>query len=330
MVKKLLSAAVCVLSLTALFACGSDEAEPAPGKEVSKVDQEKLDAGFRAVEAACFSCHSPRGSAADRIAPPMVAIKKHYVDNNTTYAEFYRDLQQFVSAPSAENARMPGAIQRFGLMPNLGINEAMLEQIAYYIFHSPMENPRWFEEHYARERHRSRSAHGAQLLTDADYLMHGQQIAMRTKSELGKNLKQALKTGGPTSAIQFCSEQAVPIADDMSVQLKAAIKRVSDRPRNPGNAAVNRELQYIASASAALAAGNTPEPSVQELDGRMVGYYPIVTNGMCLQCHGSPGVNIAEDTMSALQATYPNDKATGYEEGQIRGIWVITMEKKSM
>ena len=328
MLKKLLSATACALSLTAFCAFGSEGAQLAPDTEAPGLDQDKLKAGFRAAEAACFGCHSPRSSAGDRVAPPMVAIKKHYIDKDTSYAEFQEDLRRFVSAPSAENARMPGAIQRFGLMPNLGINEAMLDQVAYYIFHTPLESPRWFEEHYAGEQRRNRNAHNVELLTAADYLMHGQQIAMRTKSELGNNLKRALQAGGPTSAIEFCSERAVPIANEMSARLNASIRRVSDRPRNPGNAAVNSELDYITAAQSTLAAGITPEPAVQEIDERMVGYYPIVTNGMCLQCHGSPGVNIAEETLNALQAIYPNDKAVGYRESQIRGIWVIAMDKK--
>jgi hypothetical protein len=205
----------------------------------------------------------------------------------------------------------------------------MLDQIAYYIFYGQLESPGWFEEHYARQQGSGDKAQGAELLTDADYLMHGQQIALRTKSELGKNLKQALQSGGPASAVQFCSEQAVPIADTMSVRLKATIRRVSDRPRNPDNAAVNSELDYIAGARAALAAGNAPAPTVQQLDNQMVGYYPIVTSVMCLQCHGSPGVGIAEDTLNALQAIYPDDKAMGYKDGQIRGIWVIAMDKEN-
>ena len=37
---------------------------------------------------------------------------------------------------------------------------------------------------------------------------------------------------------------------------------------------------------------------------------------MCLTCHGT---DVSDDVMSALQQRYPNDMATGYLEGQIRG-----------
>ena len=28
----------------------------------------------------CFSCHSPRGGEHNRVAPPMIAIKRHYLE----------------------------------------------------------------------------------------------------------------------------------------------------------------------------------------------------------------------------------------------------------
>lgn len=48
---------------------------------------------------------------------------------------------------------------------------------------------------------------------------------------------------------------------------------------------------------------------------------------MCLQCHGNPNAEIKPETYTALKALYPNDKATGYDVDQVRGIWSISFEK---
>ena len=252
----------------------------------ASLDQEQLSAGFRALESSCFSCHSPNATMDNRIAPPMAAIKKHYVDSNTSFEEFRRKLASFVDNPTAENSKMPGAIKKFGIMPKLSVDSDAITQIAYYIYHSSLEAPGWFEQHYQDEQRSNQRRSSTTLSTKTDYLRHGKEIALSTKAELGSNLTQALNTGGTVSAISFCKDNAVPIAERMSQKLNASITRVSDRPRNPDNKADSVQMQYIVAAKNALAQGEQPKPLMQQIDDQMVGYYPIVTNAMCLQCHG--------------------------------------------
>jgi mono/diheme cytochrome c family protein len=290
-------------------------------------DEQLLAAGFRALESSCFACHSPDAAMNNRIAPPMAAIKKHYLDEDTSYETFRRQLVDFVDNPSAENTRMPGAIRKFGLMPKLSLERRVVEEIAYYIYHSELEAPDWFEQHYQQEQRRNRRMTRPALNTPADYLAHGREIAMSTKAVLGSNLKQAINTGGTVSAIGFCRENATPIARRMSQELNASVTRVSDRPRNPKNQADPAQMRYIVAARAALAQGEQAEPEIQEIGNRMVAYYPIVTNAMCLQCHGVSGRDISEDTARALDASYPNDLARGYGIDELRGIFVVSMEK---
>lgn len=163
---------------------------------------------------------------------------------------------------------------------------------------------------------------------ETDYLQHGQEIAVSTQAALGKNLMQAIGSGGTLSAIQFCHQEAAPIAQRMSAKLGASVTRVTDRPRNPDNAANQHEMQYINAAKGSLLTGGQPSPAIQEIEGRMVGYYPVITNAMCLQCHGTPGEELMQDTIVALDALYPNDQATGYGVNELRGIFVVNMEKE--
>jgi hypothetical protein len=47
----------------------------------------------------------------------------------------------------------------------------------------------------------------------------------------------------------------------------------------------------------------------------------IPTVPMCLACHGQA---IAPSVAQKIAELYPNDKATGYSEGDIRGAFVVT------
>jgi cytochrome c553 len=114
----------------------------------------------------------------------------------------------------------------------------------------------------------------------------------------------------------------------MSKILEAKIRRVSDKNRSTLNAASGDELVYIRDAKAQLVKGQPVKPKMQEKNGSLVGYYPIVTEVMCLQCHGKPGTDVSAKTMAKLSQLYPDDKATGYGLNELRGIWVIEMNKK--
>ena len=313
------------LILSALAWTGAGDASPERAPE----NERALDAGFTTLENMCFSCHSPDAATENRIAPPMAAIRRHYMNETSSLEDFRRALLDFVNDPSRDNARMPGAIKRFGLMPKLSFDDAALADVAYYLYHTPMDAPAWFENHYAAAKTRYASAVASQRLTMEDYLDHGQQLAMQTKTVLGSNLKNALKDGGPEAAVSFCNIRARPIATEMSEKLDAGISRVSDRPRNPDNRANEDELTVIKQVQAALARGDKPTPAVRELEDRVIGYYPIVTNGMCLQCHGAVGTDITPATHAVIQEAYPADQAIGYGSNELRGLFVVEMEKSN-
>ena len=67
---------------------------------------------------------------------------------------------------------------------------------------------------------------------------------------------------------------------------------------------------------------------MQEVNGKMVGYYPIMTNKLCLQCHGTIDMDITPSVLSLINEKYPEDKAVGYAENELSDIWVIEMDKE--
>jgi hypothetical protein len=49
---------------------------------------------------------------------------------------------------------------------------------------------------------------------------------------------------------------------------------------------------------------------------------------MCLQCHGKPQQELTTVTLNKIKTLYPDDKAIGYSENQVRGIWHITFNQE--
>lgn len=155
----------------------------------------------------------------------------------------------------------------------------------------------------------------------------GQEMAMKTKAILGKYLVTAIQEKGTEGAIAFCSSRAIQITDSMSTVLGVHIKRVAERNRNPVNKASAAELAYIQEINASLARKESPKPFLKETTETYTGYYPILTDPLCLQCHGDKVSDIKAPTLSILSKLYPGDKATGFKLNELRGIWVVEMKK---
>lgn len=320
---KVYTAAILLVAIIIINGCQGTEAE----NNSTATDDAKLALGFQLLETNCFSCHSPDASMDNRIAPPMVAVKRHYIDGSVSEATFTAELTEWVINPDSSKTKMPGAIQKFGVMPKMGFDEEQLAAIAYYIYHTELEQPDWFEQHYQEEHGKYLSQMGQGQ--GQSYLTQGKQYALATKAILGKNLLSAINTKGTEGALDFCNIRAIPLTDSMQQVQNVSIKRVSDNNRNPDNVADANELAYIFAAKAALQNGETIQGKIAERNGKMVGYYPILTNEMCLQCHGKPGTDIKAETLTKIKELYPNDKATGYAVDELRGIWVVEMPMSS-
>lgn len=311
------------IGFSALLLYSNCSPEPAASHEAEEVvlSETQLAMGARLLQQSCFTCHSPRESMENRAAPPMGAVKRHYLEDAPDRAAFIVAIRSFVQEPHEDKSKMPGALKRFGLMPQMSFTDEQINAVAAVLYDTEIEAPDWFEAHY-------QEAHDKMGSTTVSPLERGRNHAMAVKAVLGKNLMQAIKQKGTSGALLFCNKQAYPLTDSMANKLNVFIKRVSDKNRNPKNAANEAELAYIQQAKASLAAGEMPKGHVQEIEGGYLGYYPILSDGRCLQCHGKRGEEIKAATQQALAELYPADKATGYSAGELRGIWVVEMPKK--
>lgn len=284
----------------------------------------------------CYSCHSPTASETEgRIAPPMVALKARYLMVYPTKEDFVLHLTQFVENPTTDNAIMYGAVDRFNIMPKQVFPEGVVEKIANFMYEYQIEEPVWFKEHWessgnGQGRRKGKGEwiqSGKKLVVDEkpktlDEI--GLEYALATKAVLGKNLMGAIQSKGTLHAMEFCNLKAIPLTDSMSTYYNAKIRRVSERNRNPNNKANAEELKYIEQFKADLATKIEFKPVVLEKGNQVQFYYPIPTNTMCLQCHGT---QIKPEVSKQILKLYPNDLAVGYNENEIRGIWSITFDK---
>jgi len=99
----------------------------------------------------CLACHGSNESMDSRLAPPIVAVKDHYLAQFSTKESFVDAIVQWVKKPSEDRAQMKGAVRRFGLMPMLPLSEADLKLIAEFIYDEELDQPGWYEEHYEKE-----------------------------------------------------------------------------------------------------------------------------------------------------------------------------------
>ncbi len=292
--------------------CSSTKKE----KSTSEAPAFNLEEAQNLMTTNCFACHGP-AEPGKRIAPPMANVRMHYLEGDISREDFVKHVSTFVTQPAVEKSKMPGAIEKFNLMPAMGFSEEMISKIALAIYETPEDSPIW---------NRFPSAHEDQ---DQTPLEKGRQMALSTKTQLGKNLMGAIKSKGTLGAVKFCNVRALPLTDSMATVHNAAITRVSDKPRNSGNQANQTELKHIETFKQMVATGMEMKPIMEEANGKVDFYMPILTNNMCLQCHGAPEEQILPTTIARLDSLYPGDKARGYGENEVRGIWSIHWEEET-
>lgn len=160
-------------------------------------------------------------------------------------------------------------------------------------------------------------------LVAAEELTPGQQEqlnrAMAAKDAMAGTmmgeLKSELELGGPPGAVVVCRDMAPMIAEHVADSYGLAIGRTSHRLRNPANVAPEW-------ATNAVGEGATESSYLAGPDGELGVVLPIMAAAPCLACHGQPEA-LDQDVRTALAESYPDDRAVGFSEGDLRGwFWI--------
>lgn len=155
-------------------------------------------------------------------------------------------------------------------------------------------------------------------------LAEGQVITQAAFKTLSAHLQQAMAEGGVANALKFCNIKAMPLTDSLARSYGIELRRASHRPRNPANRADSMELATIQTYLGQIEANNELRPVVHA-SGQQISYHaPIrIPGALCLNCHGQPASDISESDLRVIQKLYPEDEATGFSVGELRGIWSI-------
>jgi hypothetical protein len=134
-------------------------------------------------------------------------------------------------------------------------------------------------------------------------------------ARLSGRLTEVMKAEGPAATIEVCSREAAEIAESVGEEHGLTIGRTSTKLRNPQNGPPEWVKPLIVEPLA--------EPQFVELsNGHTGALLPIKLQAKCITCHG-PSETITDDVKTQLAKLYPDDQATGFKEGDLRGwFWV--------
>jgi len=151
----------------------------------------------------------------------------------------------------------------------------------------------------------------------------GDSISSEMQAVLLKNVGEAIQHGGTEFAVEFCNLKAMPLTDSISEKHQVKIQRLSDKNRNPKNS-----LQLESDRLAWEKIKKEKTDFIEQSRTGEIYYYKPISIGMpsCIQCHGKRS-DISEKTLELIGLKYPDDKATGYEMGDLRGMWKISIKK---
>lgn len=152
----------------------------------------------------------------------------------------------------------------------------------------------------------------------------GQEITQAVFKTLSSNLQKAMAEGGVKHAVQFCNIEAMPLTDSLSTNFGVELRRASHRPRNPANQADSLELESIMLYMKQIKQEAELKPLVYESNQHITYHAPIrIANALCLSCHGQPSIDISDNDLKTITELYPDDHATGFTFGELRGIWSV-------
>ncbi len=141
-------------------------------------------------------------------------------------------------------------------------------------------------------------------------------------------LQEAIEKSGAIGALEVCNVEALPLTKTISTEEGVIIGRTSLGIRNPANAPDEWEQARLADFAARKQAGESAGALeawevVDDAAGHKTFRYmkAIATAPMCLQCHGP---ELATDVAAAVKKLYPDDAATGFAVGDLRGAFTVS------
>lgn len=142
-------------------------------------------------------------------------------------------------------------------------------------------------------------------------------------TDLQADLKAAIEAGGVVNGIKVC-QSAAPAVAQAHAKAGWTVTRTALKIRNPDNAPSAWQRAQLEAMQAAPVVDGRPAERWREADenGIPVREYlrAIPTQAVCLGCHGA---EVSAEVREVLAQRYPQDEATGFALGELRGAFVV-------
>lgn len=154
-------------------------------------------------------------------------------------------------------------------------------------------------------------------------------VAASVPPKLVAVLSAEIERAGPAHAIGVCREEAPKLARAASQETGWSVRRVSLRERNPKAVPDDWERAALEDFDRRAAAGEKPATLeraeiLRQPGGAVMRYMrALPVAELCTTCHGS-AERVPAEVRARLAELYPQDRATGYTVGQIRGAMTIS------
>lgn len=105
-------------------------------------------------KAYCDVCHGGMTGGMNmkqRLAPPIAAVKKHYIGHYPNQTSFVNAVTGWVAHQDPNKSLMRGAIRRFNIMPPIPVKREDSIKIAEYIYAGKLEMPKGMAEHVQQQ-----------------------------------------------------------------------------------------------------------------------------------------------------------------------------------
>jgi len=166
---------------------------------------------------------------------------------------------------------------------------------------------------------------------DPAWVGDARKVATSIPPKLLAVLTEEMGKAGPEGAIGVCKDVAPQMAKTASAESGWAIRRVSLKNRNPRAVPDAWERAVLEDFDRRAAAGEAPatleKAEIVVVAGKQEYRYmrALPVQSLCLNCHGTPE-QLTPAVSQKLKELYPDDKATGYKPGDIRGAMTIRKE----
>ena len=143
---------------------------------------------------------------------------------------------------------------------------------------------------------------------------------------LKAKLMEAMQSSGPMKALSVCNHKVPAITAHLADVYGKQLSRVSLKYRNSNNRPDDWQRTILEDFEARKALGEDANKMVyaeivtKDNKRQFRFMQAIVTEDRCLICHGK---NISPKLKKRITKLYPNDQAVDYEQGDIRGAFVV-------